>query len=53
MSKPKRASIVLTPDQAKRLRQRNIAMAVALGLLVILFYVVTFVKGPGVANLGF
>jgi hypothetical protein len=42
-----------TPEQEKRRRQRNIALAVALGLLVVLFYVVSFIKGPGVLNPGF
>jgi hypothetical protein len=40
----------LSPEQEKRRRQRNIAVAVALGLLVLLFYAVSFVKGPGVVQ---
>ena len=40
--------IKLTPEQERARRARSIAIAVALGLLVILFYIVTLVKGPGV-----
>ena len=43
-------TVTLTPEEQKRRRQRNIAIALALGALVILFYAVSFVKGPGVAN---
>lgn len=41
--------ITLTPEQAKSRRQRNIAIGLAVGFFVLLFYVVTIVKlGPGV-----
>ena len=40
--------IVLTDEQKRRRRARSIAIAVSLGLLVVLFYVVTLVKGPAV-----
>jgi hypothetical protein len=41
--------IVLTEEQRKRRRARSIAIGLALGALVLLFYVVTIVKlGPGV-----
>jgi hypothetical protein len=40
--------IVLTPAQKKSQRERSIAIALALGVLVILFFAVTMVKGPGV-----
>jgi hypothetical protein len=40
--------IKLTPEQQRARRSRSIAIGVALGLLVILFYIVTLVKGPGV-----
>jgi len=41
--------IVLTDEQKRRRRARSIAIALALGALVLLFYVVTIVKlGPGV-----
>ena len=42
--------IRLTEKQLRARRARSIAIAVALGLLVILFYIVTVVKGPGVLN---
>jgi hypothetical protein len=45
--------VTLTPEQARRRRQRNVAMGIALALLVVLFYVVTFVKGPGLAVHGY
>ncbi|MDQ2953654.1 MAG: CoxF protein [Pseudomonadota bacterium] len=40
--------IVLTEQQKRARRARSIAIALALGALVLLFYVVTLVKGPGV-----
>jgi hypothetical protein len=42
--------VTLTQVQQRRRRARSIAIALALGALVILFYVVTLVKGPGVLN---
>lgn len=43
--------IVLTPEQSKSRRQRNIAIGLAVGFLVLLFYAVTIVKvGPGVLH---
>ena len=43
--------IQLTEIQKKRQRTRNIAIAVTLGILVAIFYVVTIVKlGPGVLD---
>jgi predicted nucleic acid-binding Zn ribbon protein len=42
--------VTLTNEQQRRRRARSIAIALALGVLVILFYVVTLVKGPGVLN---
>jgi hypothetical protein len=45
-----RQTIILTEEQRRRRRARSIAIALALGALVILFYVVTLVKGPGVLN---
>ena len=42
------AGIVLTPEQKKRQRARSIAIALTLGALVLLFYIITIVKlGPG------
>ena len=46
----KRHGIVLTEQQKKARRARSIAIAVSLGALVILFYLITLVKGPGVLN---
>ena len=40
--------IVLTEAQLRSRRQRSIAIAVALGVLVLLFFAVTLVKGPAV-----
>jgi len=38
--------VVLTEAQKRARRSRSIAIAVALAALVILFYVMTLVKGP-------
>ena len=46
--KPRLDGIVLTPTQKKRQRERSVAIALALGILVVLFFAVTLVKGPGV-----
>jgi len=40
--------IVLTEAQKRARRSRSIAIAFALAALVILFYVMTLVKGPAV-----
>ena len=42
--------IVLTEQQRRSRRQRSIAIAVILVALVVLFFVVTLVKGPAVLN---
>ena len=42
--------IKLTEQQLRVRRARSIAIAVSLGVLVILFYIVTLVKGPGVLH---
>jgi predicted nucleic acid-binding Zn ribbon protein len=42
--------IVLSEEQKRSRRARSIAIALALGALVVLFYVVTLVKGPAVLN---
>jgi hypothetical protein len=42
--------IRLTEQQQRARRARSIAIAVALGVLVVLFYIVTLVKGPGVLD---
>lgn len=47
----KEEGVVLTPDQLRRRRARSIALALVLGFLALLFYVVTVVKlGPNVLN---
>jgi archaellum biogenesis protein FlaJ (TadC family) len=48
--KPEQTGIVLTEEQKRSRRARSIAIALALAALVILFYVVTLVKGPAVLN---
>jgi hypothetical protein len=48
MDKPKPDGIVLTEAQKRSRRQRSIAVALALGVLVVLFFAVTMVRGPGV-----
>jgi|AmaraimetFIIA100_FD_contig_71_4360103_length_2228_multi_8_in_0_out_0_3 archaellum biogenesis protein FlaJ (TadC family) len=40
--------IRLTEQQQRARRARSIAIAISLGVLVLLFYIVTLVKGPGV-----
>jgi predicted nucleic acid-binding Zn ribbon protein len=42
--------IVLSEEQRRRRRARSIAIALSLAALVVLFYVVTLVKGPGVLH---
>ncbi|OAI31356.1 hypothetical protein A1351_05690 [Methylosinus sp. R-45379] len=42
-----REGVVLTPEQAKSRRARNIAIGVAVALFVALFYFVTIVKLGG------
>lgn len=42
--------IVLTEEQQRRRRQRSIAIALVLVALVVLFWAVTIVKGPGILN---
>ena len=47
----KMRGLVLTPEQQKSRRQRNVAIALAIGCFVMLFYVVTIAKlGPGVLS---
>jgi hypothetical protein len=43
--------LVLTPEQQKTRRQRNVAIGIAIGCFVLWFYAVTIAKlGPGVLN---
>ncbi len=47
----KRDGVVLTAEQKRRQRSRNLAIAWALAALCVLFFVVTIAKlGPGVMN---
>ena len=50
MNEPRKKDegVVLTEAQKRARRQRSIAIALALGALVILFYIMTLVKGPAV-----
>lgn len=41
------AMIELTPEQRRRQRRKNIALAIGLMLLVVLFYVITMIKLSG------
>ena len=51
MSERKDDGILLSAEQKRRQRARSIAIALSLGALVLLFYLVTIVKlGPGVLN---
>ena len=47
-SGPAAVGTKLTEQQQRARRARSIAIAVSLGVLVVLFYLVTLVKGPGV-----
>jgi hypothetical protein len=42
--------VVLTESQRRARRSRSIAIALALAALVVLFYAITLVKGPGVLH---
>ena len=44
--KPDGEGIVLTEAQRRARRSRSIAIALSLAALVVLFYVMTLVKGP-------
>ena len=46
--RPIEPGIILTEEQKRRRRGRSIAIALALAALVVLFYAMTLVKGPGV-----
>jgi hypothetical protein len=48
--RPEPHGIVLTEAQRRSRRHRSIAIALALGVLVVLFFAVTMVKGPAVLN---
>ncbi|HZP75354.1 MAG TPA: CoxF protein [Pseudolabrys sp.] len=40
--------IVLTEAQKRARRSRSIAIALCLGVLVVIFYAITIVKGPAI-----
>lgn len=42
--------VTLTDKQKKAQRSRSIAIGLALAALVVIFYVVTFVKGSAILN---
>jgi hypothetical protein len=48
--RPDEEGVVLSEAQKRARRSRSIAIAVALAALVILFYAITLVKGPGILN---
>ena len=48
MTKQNEKGIVLTEAQKRARRSRSIAIALSLLALVVLFYVMTLVKGPAV-----
>jgi len=45
---PTEAGIVLTPEEKRRQRQRNIAIALSLAGLCVIFWIVTMVKGAAI-----
>ena len=47
--RPEEPGIVLTEEQRRRRRARSVGIALALGALVVLLYLITIVKlGPGI-----
>jgi hypothetical protein len=50
MNDAEKPGIRLTDEQQRARRARSIAIAVSLGVLVVLFYIVTLVRGPGVLD---
>jgi hypothetical protein len=49
MNENAQGGLRLTPEQERSRRQRNVAIAAAIGCIVVLFYAVTIAKlGPGV-----
>ncbi|HEV7416588.1 CoxF protein [Tianweitania sediminis] len=43
-------TVELTEKQRKARRNRSVAIAIALAALVVIFYLVTLAKGPGMMN---
>lgn len=52
MADDKLGMVELTPSQKKARRNRSIAIGLALGVLVIIFYVATIIKIGGLATGG-
>lgn len=50
MNEAPRNGYELTPEQEKRRRARNIAIALGIGALILLFYVLTIVRLGGGAS---
>jgi predicted nucleic acid-binding Zn ribbon protein len=51
MAEKNEPGVILTEEQKRQRRNRSVALALILGALVLLVYVVTVVKlGPGVMN---
>jgi hypothetical protein len=46
----KQERVELTEEQKRSRRSRSVAIAVVLGVLVVLFYAITLVKGPAILN---
>lgn len=49
MTEPEHAPVMLTPEQVRARRSRNIAIAVTLAALMVLFFVMTIVRLGGQA----
>lgn len=48
-----RTKIVLSPEQVRARKRRNVAIGITIGLLCLLFYAVTIAKiGPGILGKG-
>ncbi|WP_378800762.1 hypothetical protein [Methylopila henanensis] len=51
MTEPEDRGVVLTPEQKRQRNRRNVALALALGSLVVIFWLVTVFKlGGAVLN---
>jgi accessory gene regulator protein AgrB len=42
--------LVMTEEQKRRMRRRNVAIGLVLFALVVIFYALAVVKGPGFLN---
>ena len=52
MADPQDEGVILTPEQARQRKRRNVAIALALGALALLFWLLTIFKmgGAGLLN---